>query len=199
MTGLKTKLALLVPMMVPLLYCGCDLFSTRDPEPPTSGSSTFTPPTSADLVIENLTNAIAEKNTENYMRCLVDTLNSGRSYAFIPTAEAAGRYSSTFSEWTLQSEKSYFSALIALTPASVATTLSLSGGFDLIAADSAIYNSDYQLTFPHGIVSIAETVRGNLQLVLATDRNSLWSIVRWTDNPISNEISWSEWKGRLAN
>ncbi len=182
-----------------LTAAGCDLFSTRDPEPPSSGSSTFVPPTSPDLVLANLENAVAEKSTENYLRCLVDTLNSNQRYLFIPSASAAGRYAATFAEWSLQSERAWFSAMKAFSEADAPSSLSLNGSFSVIAADSAIYEGTYDLAFRHGVSSVSETVRGNLQFVLHTDRNSIWSISRWTDIPRDDETSWSEWKGRFAN
>jgi len=178
---------------------GCDLFTTRDPEPPTTGSSNFVPPTSADLVLTNLQNAISERNTENYVRCLTDSLSSPKGFLFIPTSAAVGKYPSAFASWSIASEKSYFAALAAVTPKSATSVLVLSGGFTIISSDSAVYNCDYQLTFQHGIHGVPETVRGNLQFILATDRNSFWSIISWTDTPIGNDAGWSELKGRFAN
>ncbi|MCB2204855.1 hypothetical protein KQI65_08895 [bacterium] len=177
----------------------CDLFSTRDPEPPSSGSSTFVPATSPDLVLANLENAIAEKNTENYLRCLVDTLNSSQRYTFIPTSAAAGRYATTFADWSLQSERGWFAALKAFAEDDAPSSLSLTGSFAVIAADSAVYEGEYDLNFRHGLSSVSETARGSLQFIMHPDRNSIWSITRWTDLPLNDETSWSEWKGRFAN
>jgi hypothetical protein len=188
-----------IPLLLLIIAGGCDLFETRDPEPPSSGSSTFIPPTSPDLVLENLGNSIAEKSAENYLRCMVDTLSSGRRFTFIPTAGAAGRYATTFMDWSLQSERAWFSALKAFADADAASNLALNGSFSVITADSAIYEGGYDLTFRHGVSNVAETVRGTLQFVLHTDRNSIWSITRWSDIPINDETSWSEWKGRFAN
>lgn len=182
-----------------ILLVGCGLFETRDPEPPTSGSSTFVPPTSPDLVLENLRNAVSEQSTENFLRCLVDTLNSDQRYEFIPSAAAAGRYASTFASWSLQSERAWFAAMKAFAEKDASSSLVLTGAFSVIAADSAIYQGSYDFTFRHGVSNLAETVRGSLQFVIHTNRNSIWSITRWTDFPISDETSWSEWKGRFAN
>ncbi len=182
-----------------ILLAGCGLFETRDPEPPTSGSSTFVPPTSPDLVLENLRNAAAEQSTENFLRCLVDTLNSDQRYEFIPTAAAAGRYATTFASWSLQSERAWFAAMKAFAEDNAPSSLVLTGDFSVIAADSAIYEGSYDFTFRHGVSNLAETVRGTLQFVMHTDRNSIWSITRWTDLPVTDETSWSEWKGRFAN
>jgi hypothetical protein len=178
---------------------GCDLFSTRDPEPPSGGGSTFIPATTADIVIQNLKNAISEKNTVNYLRCFIDTLHSSRSFLFVPTASAAGRYAAAFVSWSLASERAYFSSLVAHTPATAVSMLSINGSFTLQASDSAIYEGDYLLAFPHGISGSPESTRGTLQFVIAIDRNSTWGITRWTDIPIGSEPSWSELKGRFAN
>lgn len=182
-----------------ILLSGCGLFETRDPEPPTSGSSTFVPPTSPDLVLENLQNAVAEQSTENFLRCLVDTLNSDQRYEFIPTAASAGRYASTFASWSLQSERAWFAAMKAFAEDDASSSLVLAGEFSVIAADSAIYEGSYDFTFRHGVSNLAETVRGSLQFIMHSNRNSIWSITRWTDFPITDETSWSEWKGRFAN
>ncbi|MBN1448596.1 MAG: hypothetical protein JXA28_11750 [Bacteroidetes bacterium] len=192
------SIRILIPALL-LLLTGCGLFETRDPQAPSSGSSTFVPPTSPDLVIENLENAVSEKSTENFVRCLVDTLNSERGYTFIPTAAAAGRYAVTFSAWSLQSERAWFAAMKAFAEETAASSLVLSGTFSVIAADSAIYEGMYDCTFRHGVSGISETVRGTLQFIMHTDRNSIWSIARWTDIPIPDQTSWSEWKGRFAN
>ena len=69
----------------------------------------------------------------------------------------------------------------------------------MIAADSAIYEGSYELSMRHGVSSVDETVRGTLQFIMHTDRNSIWGITRWTDLPRNDETSWSEWKGRFAN
>ncbi|MBE0644958.1 MAG: hypothetical protein IH600_12820 [Bacteroidetes bacterium] len=190
---------LLIVAVAGLLTGACGLFETRDPEPPTSGSSTFVPATSPDIVLSNLENAVSEKNTENYVRCLVDTLNSERRILFIPTSSAAGRYASTFSDWSLQSERAWFAALKAFAPKDAPSYLNLNGSFAVIAADSAIYEAGYEMVFRHGVANVSETVRGTLQFVMHIDRNSVWSITRWTDISLPDETSWSDWKGRFAN
>jgi hypothetical protein len=181
-----------------LVFAACGLFDTRDAEAPKNVSSSFVPPTSPELVLANLQNSISERNENDYIRCLVDTVSTARVFEFVPTAAAAARYASVFRSWSLASEKAWFTAITALTPPAAASSLLLSGGFTLRAADSAVYQGDYQLTFAHGIGGAPETTRGNLQFVMAADRASFWSIVRWIDSPSGNDASWSEFKGRFA-
>ena len=79
------------------------------------------------------------------------------------------------------------------------SSLVLTGSFQYLASDSAGYNANYQLTFQHGISGIPETVHGNLQFVLATDRNKIWSIIQWIDTNIGTDPTWSDLKGRFGN
>lgn len=197
--GIPRPLLLVAIVLYGILAGACDLFETRDPEPPTSGSTTFVPPTSPDIVLSNLENAVSEKSTENYIRCLVDTLNSERRFVFFPTASASGRYAATFADWSLQSERAWFAAMKAFAPKDASSSLDLQGSFAIIASDSAIYEGSYEMVYRHGITNVSETVRGTLQFVMHIDRNSVWSITRWTDIPRTDETSWSEWKGRFAN
>ncbi|MDH7516067.1 MAG: hypothetical protein QHI48_09360 [Bacteroidota bacterium] len=181
-----------------ILGPGCDIFDTRNAEPPKSTASTFIPPTTPEFVLDNLRSAVAEKNEANYIRCLADTLNMDRRFEFVPTASAAARYSSVYASWSISSEKTYFSTLVALTPPTATSLLDLSGGFTLRTSDSAVYQGTYILTFPHGIGSAPETVQGNVQFTIASDRSSFWSIVRWIDSPSGTEPTWSDLKGRFA-
>ncbi|MAT40204.1 MAG: hypothetical protein CL946_11440 [Ectothiorhodospiraceae bacterium] len=189
-----------IPLLVlAIALAGCDIFETRDAEPPTVRGSSFVPPTTPSLALQNLQNAIAEKNLNDYLRCLVDTLSSDRHFEFIPTAGAAARYGSTFTDWNLRSEQTYFAAIVANTEDGDPSSLQLTGGFDITSSDSAIYNATYTLIFRHGVAGTPEEVTGTMLLTLATDRSNFWSIVRWTDLPDGTEPAWSDLKGRFAN
>jgi hypothetical protein len=181
------------------LLSGCGLFETRNPEPPSNVGATFVPPTSPDIVLSNLILAIRERNTGNYLRCLPDTLSTDVQFRFIPTAAASGRYVSTFTSWSLASEQSYFNALTVFTDPQTTSSLELMGKFSVVAADSAIYDGSYLLTFLHSVPGVAQSVRGTLQFTLRPDRTFFWRIIRWVDNPDGDLPSWSEWKGRFAN
>lgn len=175
------------------------MFETRAPEDPRQGGSTYQPPTSPDLVLTNLKNAIAERNTENYIRSLVDTLSSSRRFEFLPTSSASGRYPSIFANWSTASERTYFDNIRSVMQETATSSLILTGQLQVLGPDSAFYNADYQLTFPHELPSIPQSVRGNIQLSLATDRNKIWSIHRWIDTGFDSEPSWSDLKARFSN
>jgi hypothetical protein len=182
-----------------LLLASCDIFETRTPEKPSQGGSTFVPATSPDQVLANLKNAIAERNTQNYLRSFVDSLSSPRSFEFVPTSSAYARWPSVFSRWSLSAERTWFENAATLVPQSASSSLSLSGAFQYLGSDSAQYSADYLLVIPHGLESIPQSVLGNLQLFLATDRNKIWSIYRWIDTGFNSDPSWSDVKARFAN
>ncbi len=178
---------------------GCGIFSTRNPEEPIAASDTYQPPVSPEIVLENLAASIRERNSNNYLRCLVDTVSSERRFRFIPTSDAAGRYASVFASWNLQSEQSYFQNIIAVTPADAQSSLALNGSFQVLTSDSSLYFADYILVVRHGLSGIPETYSGRLQFTLATDRNQFWSIVQWEDIEQAGKASWSDLKGRFSN
>ena len=88
-----------------MLASGCNLFEPRDPEPPSQSSDSFIPPTDPDIVIENLQNAIAQKNSVNYVRCIADPSRTARLFEFFPSPDAGSRYASVFATWTVDQEK----------------------------------------------------------------------------------------------
>ncbi|HRK59996.1 MAG TPA: hypothetical protein PLI74_10165 [Candidatus Kapabacteria bacterium] len=187
-----------------LLY-GCDVFTTRTPENPLNTGGIFTPPTSASLVIENLLNAIKEKNTENYVLCLADTSRNARqSFRYYPSSDVSARFFTLFSQWSLTNERQYILSLFSKLPNDEIPVLSLTKNrFDVITPDSAIFVSDYELTANHSVTSAPTKVKGILRLTLIPDRAGLWSISRWTDGNIESgselQSTWSELKAQFSN
>jgi hypothetical protein len=169
----------------------CDLFQTRDPQPPTQNISTFTPPTSYDIVLRNLQFAVAEDNVDNYIRCFADS--TYRRYEFIATPEARARYASVFSQWSLESERRYFQNLG--TPSNGAPSLTIPNEPPVYAStDSVVYNLNYTLFYPHTKEGVPHAVQGNMQLYLGVDPRNLWSIYRWQDSKTTTDSTWSYWK-----
>jgi hypothetical protein len=181
------------PVVLLLLasLAACDLFQTRDPAMPTENTSTFTPPTTYDIVLRNLQFAFAEDNVDNYMRCFMDS--TVRRYEFIPAPEARARFPSIFSQWSLESERRYFQNLGL--PSNGAPSLTFPNQAPIFTgADSVIYNLNYTLFYPHKRDGVPQAVQGNMQLYLGTDTRKLWSIYRWQDSRTTTDSTWSYWK-----
>ena len=186
-------------IMVGIPGCG-----TRTPEGPTGSRGTFVPPTSPMIVIDNLRNALAEKNTENYALCLADNqTRSNYQFVFEPSAEVRARYQTLFDSWSVAKERQAFvsmSARIAPGQAAELTLTSLTTSYS--SPDSVVLLSDYHLFVPHNIETVPTTLRGTMVLTVTPESSGQWSISRWIDARLptdSAENTWSLLKANLAN
>jgi len=181
------------------LYSSCGLFETREVEPPSAPRSTFTQPTSPDIVLANLNFAIAEKNRDNYLRCLVDSNFSSRRFKFFPDAVSQSSYP-VFLNWNLTHERNYYSNLLSFTNQAASSNLFLSNITINSGIDSTVIDSDYILVFDHNKQNVAKVTKGKLRFIMGSDVRSLWSIHSWfdfTDN--SNDTTWSSLKANFVN
>lgn len=183
------------------LLIGC---STRTPEEPSGGRSSFLPPTAPSIVIENFLNAIAEKNTENFLLCLSDVSTRSRyPYVFEPSAEVGARFGSLFDRWSTQAERQAFLSLISRLPNERAPVLTLtSTNIAFSSPDSTVYVADYLLQAEHGITSIPTSLTGTLVLTITPETSGQWSISTWRDarrSTDSTEATWSLLKAQLSN
>ena len=179
---------------------GCSLFEPRDPEQPSQSSSNFIPPTTPELVITNLENSIAQKDIQNYASCFADSSRSGRSYTFIPSADAAALFPSVLNSWTYIEERTYFTNLIGRAVPNGFANVSFTLPTTQVFADSMLYSADYLLTFQHTDAGFPSTARGHLQFAIGVDNaTQLWSIYRWVDFKTTEDITWSSFKGRFSN
>ncbi len=181
----------------------CDLFSTRAPEQPDVGSSSFMPPTDPYIVIYNLTNAITEKNADNYRKCFsdLDSLNLG--FQFIPSAEAIATYSGTFARWDVNAEVNAFKSMISRLNEETRPSILLPPNSDVpLGPDSVLYTADYKLEIRHSIVNIPTDFSGKIRMTIIKDKSGLFSISTWYDiDPPAGDStkSWSILKALFYN
>jgi hypothetical protein len=197
------KVILLILLFILLLVVSCNLFTTRSPQTPDTGKSTFQLPTSADIVILNLKNAVIEKNIDNYIQCFADTaLADTRSYIFFASSEANALYSSFFLNWNINSERQYFNSLINKTPVDNVPEIIFSNSQYYVFPDSTFFSSDYYIYVNHTAQAISKKFSGTLQFSLSHRPSGLWSIYRWTDSsPSGNDsikTTWSMMKAQFS-
>jgi len=193
-TGVFVKTIVLGFSVASVVAGGCDLLQTRDPESPSGQSSSFEPATTPSIVITNLQNAVQEKNKENYRRCLVDTSFSDKEFQFQPTAEAAARYVSVFTGWSVTSEEEYFRNLSESRGGSVARLDFFNQTTTTQSQDEVLFAAKYHLVFQHQNSNLPQEARGNLQFYIARDQRSTWSIYRWIDTRDTSQTTWSDFK-----
>lgn len=192
---------LLALLCVSLCAFRCGLFTPRSPESPTAVSDTFLPATDADIVIENLQNAISEKNSVNYMRCFASASNAGTGFSYTPAASAVTQYGSILSSWSYDEEQTYFQNLIARTASlsNAYSNLTLSNKTSVTSGDSTIQSYTYKFTFENTESGFSSYAVGSMELVLGPDNTNAWVIYRWTDFKTTGDITWSHFRGKFSN
>lgn len=191
----RKSIYILAFFAVLIITKGCGIFETRDPEVPLTIRSTYFPPTSADIVISNLTYSIEEKNSENYRKCVSDI-----NYQYIPDSRSAQIYE-VFATWDKTAEKRYLDNLIARTDQNSTSQLFLSNQrLRQISSDSAIFQADYIFVFQHNNPGTPKSGKGNLLISLATDEDDLFYMRKWEDfRQNDTDFTWSEFKANFSN
>ncbi|HNR67254.1 MAG TPA: hypothetical protein PKN04_00705 [bacterium] len=193
---MKRNLHILV-YLLSMLWLNCQFpFSTRDPEKPSSTQSSWIQPTAPEYVLINLKNALAEKNSTNYLRCLADTSISGQSFRYHADPSVANAYPNLFDRWNKLSETNYVNQLMLfLKPDSVVKlTLSASKSIDIGDINRITLVQDYQLDVRHTCkeTDCPRLMAGQSELILGRNTESLWAIVEWTDRSSGETPTWSQ-------
>jgi len=192
------KCSILFCMLLTLAACR-NPFRTREPEPPVVSQSSWIPPLSPDKVLINLQNAIAERNTENVVRCLADPVYSTRTFRFDPNPETATLYYTLFSGWGIDQEKTVNQLVFAMVPTDSICLLTWTSILrEVVAADTSVMLRQYRLEVHHKPSSLPTQFQGHAEFRLAVDQRGEWSIYRWIDNSIAGSVSWSELKAKLG-
>jgi hypothetical protein len=188
-----------VLIAIALIGASCSIFDTRDPEPPSQSGSDFTPPNLPTDVITNLKNAIAQKNTVNYLRCFADSTSIDVPFHFTPSATANTSYPGVFDGWTKSKEESFIKDLVSHKPSPTSYSNLLTIGDQYVPqSDATIFTASYVFSFDTDDPNFPQSARGRMQFILQRDRNSFWVITDWTDSPeIDSVYTWSHFKGRF--
>lgn len=190
----------LLRILMAALIGGC---ATRTPEEPSGDRGTYEPPTSPLIVVDNLRNAVIEKNTQNFTLCLADPSRSSAAYAFEPSAEVGARYQAVFASWSVDRERQSFLSMISRLPVDQRPTLVFANTQVAFSSpDSLVWVSDYELTVRLNITALPSLLTGTMALTVTPEKSGLWSISRWRDAKRPGdtvESTWSLLKGQLSN
>lgn len=203
MTIRQIKTTSIILILIPVIFNSCkNPFATREPESPTEGRTSWRLPTVPMTVLQNLTAAIEEKNVENYMKCLVDSINLFR---FTPDQYQASTNPGIFEQWSLAHEQSYINKALTSIPDDSARSLKFSNIQRNEFPDSALIRADYELVLHHILAPAYPTIgKGQVDFMM-TRRYGYWVIIRWSDfetiiDPTSTRVpSWSTIKSSFIN
>ncbi|MFN3195007.1 MAG: hypothetical protein ACE364_03555 [Chlorobiota bacterium] len=165
-----------------VILVSCNLFSTRTPEEPDSDATGYIPPTSYDLVIENLKNSLAEKNLNNYLLCFSDSsFTEIKNFNYIATPQIAAQNQTLFSNWGVESEEKYFNSMITASLDQVRPSLTFTDEQYQNFSDSIIFTSNYLLNINFNDQQSNNNYAGNLRIVLKNSPTGFWYITSWYD------------------
>ena len=187
----------LVIILLLFLAVSCDIFETRDPEPPDGPRSNYQSATSPEILIQNLINSFADKDVVNYQNTFVTDL-SNRIFTFVPSSTALSRFQNLWPTWNVDAEVQYFNNMKTSVPDELPVLLSglsLSPESFSIFGDSLKYNSEYFISVPQ-INSEPLIFQGNLELSMI-NVSTVWLVYFWKDNAIEDNPSWSDLKGSV--
>jgi hypothetical protein len=183
-------LAALAPAL--LLGAGCDLFQTREPAAGGTGNSVWQPPTTPEIVVENLQLALENGVFGDYTRALTD------DFTFVPDDADVAQLAierpgeAVYGGWTKDVETQVAEAIrTGLT--------SLDLGLTLVSEetlpDGRLQKYGYALTLTRGAsVTVYE---GQAWLDIRQEPNGDWLIARWEDVITPQTVeSWGLLKGR---
>ncbi|MEM6264678.1 MAG: hypothetical protein AAGI38_19355 [Bacteroidota bacterium] len=175
-----------------LVITGC--FNLRPVEPPGTGNSDWVSPTDYPILLENLRNALAQGNTQNYLRCF-----NQENLQFQPAPSLLNDNESIWRNWSLQDEQAYFDNMLADLETSSGNSLSLiEQDLQDVSADSLRYVGAYTLRINHKDTALTQEFTGRMQLVMELNEFNEWAIRRWVDIEVNEDSSWSLLKLRYV-
>jgi hypothetical protein len=182
-------------------FCaGCkNPFSMREPEPPVTVRSDWTPPLRPELVLDNLSGAIRERNADNYLRCLAAGDYGAPVFRFEPDPKVAADYPGLFAAWNRDRELAAIRQVFSLVPADSTCTLTWTGTVRRFTeSDSAVFVERYRLEAHHTQSGIGREFEGQAELRLAEDQRGEWSVYLWIDNAVGESRSWTTLKSAFG-
>lgn len=188
------SLRFIIPLLIAVMCLpACDVFAPRTPEEPVSEGGTYTQPDTPDLVVENIQNAIAEMNVQNYRRSISDDL------VFRPSA-SAGAATPLFAGWSAGDEERYFSTLVASANQAAEHELRITDQtLSPRSQNEYVLDGVYMLDVMHTRSEVAQRVQGRLLWVIVQDQDGLWRLSEWTDQELNASTpTWSSLKAAFS-
>jgi hypothetical protein len=187
----------LILVYVILFFPGCDLFTTREAEPPQQPRSDYQTAFTPEILISNLINSLKDKDIENYLSCLSDSSFTDKIFSFSPSSEALSQFPALGDNWSKKNESQYLNNLKIKIPDEQPITLVLSNTSSSLHGDSITIVASYSLNVPIIDAAIPSNYQGELIFELIRDSRSVWNIYFWRDIKQSELPSWSALKGRF--
>lgn len=173
-----------------LIFAGCELFDTRDPQSPAGNQGSWETPQQPRDVLTNLGLALFEKNAANYMRSF-----DADSFVFVADPVVL-QVQPSMAGWDYSREQSHINSLFSegSLPSDSAVFVVFTQTDETVLGDSAQVIASYNLTAQLALAGRPGEMRGESQFWFRVGREGYWVISRWTDSRTESGASWSDLK-----
>lgn len=162
-------------------------FSIREVEPPGNDQADWISPTDYPVLIRNLETAVAQRNTQNYLRCFAP-----EGLDFTPAASLFGNNLSIWRNWSIIDEQTWFDNMRINLVSAAGNSLSIrEQDVQNLSGDSLRFNGAYTLNINHNISTLSKRFTGQVQFTIRLNTFNEWYISRWTDVEVQPDSSWS--------
>ncbi|MCK4981250.1 MAG: hypothetical protein KAS62_12700 [Candidatus Delongbacteria bacterium] len=165
----------LVLFLTFLIFACSDIFSTRDPEDPTSDGDVYIAESISEL-ITNFKSSLLSLDKTIYELLLIDPVATGKSYSFISSAEDIPE-PNIFNDWDIDNEKTFISGIKNAGSTFSDIDLTLDGNHDE-SLDSLEITLDYSMIFTD---SVQTTIKGSFTFEVIKVDGHFWYINKWSD------------------
>jgi len=180
------------------MLSACELFTPREPDPPINISDPYAwkPPTSPEIVLENLANAFPAHKINYFLDVLSQSEEAGVGFTFIADPGEASLQGSIFDVWGYPEEEKFITQLFQM--------LSEDGFQRLDWFDDQLNpNGDYyeivanyqlSLAYSESGSALPSLLKGQATLTIIQNADLLYEISSWQDFAADSLASWTELK-----
>jgi len=177
---------------------GCELFTPRDSELPIDVLDPYAwiPPTSPEIVLQNLANAFPAHKLNYHMDVLRKADETGVAFAFFPDPDLAISEAIVFENWGYIEEETFITKLFEELDENGLQRLVWERTDFLPIEDRFEITTDYHLTLAYGEseTPLPEQFRGQATLTLVQNVDLLYEISAWHDLASDTLPCWSNLK-----
>jgi len=181
-------------LIVTTLSCAKNPFSSRESEQPSSEAGTFIPPTSPEIVLENLQLSYSELVIGNF----IQTLDSNFSFSFDYVEGVITDSTWGFAEEINLTENMFSELRLNQESRSISIELAPRIDYDDILLDTAAtLIRSYLLIIADSSGAELERYEGVSQFDLVENSFNFWTLLSWEDLHLDTETkSWADLKTR---
>ncbi|MBT4035450.1 MAG: hypothetical protein HOE61_11955 [Candidatus Marinimicrobia bacterium] len=181
-----------------LFLAGCELFTPRDSEPPIDVLDPYAwgPPTSPEIVLQNLANAFPAHKLNYHLDVLGNSDETGASFTFFPDQGVASSQPGVFDNWGYVEEENFITKLFETLSQDGLQRLEWERTDFLPIDDHFEIVTDYHLTLAYGEseTPLPEQLKGQATLTLVQNVDLLYEISIWQDLKSDSLPCWSDLK-----